>query len=118
METVTEGRNRTEIMNDVKRLAEKIKPLIDETPEGQRLTGIGFVLTAETLIELATAVQDDDKPKADRVLYEIVNVCANIATNIGRANPEGVTAFLEMVTRLALEYSGAPQPRDNGMIYA
>ena len=118
METVTEGRNGTEVFEYVKRLAEKIKPLIDETPDAQRVTGIGLALAAETMIEMAGAVQDGDKAKAGQVMCDIVNVCANIAANIGQANPEAVTAFCEMVTRLALEYSGAPQPRDNGMIYA
>jgi len=120
METVTETeeRNRTEIIERVKRLVEKIKPLMDETPAVLKLSVLGYVLTAETMISLAEAIHNNDKDQAARTVQAVINVCANVCANVSLRQADGIAAFLSDVQELALAYSGAQAPRKSEAMYA
>jgi hypothetical protein len=117
MSFVNEERRETEI-ELVKRLVEKIKPLMDDTPAVLKLTVLGYVLTAETMISLAEAIHDNDKDQAARTIEVIVNVCANLTANVSLREAEGIAAFLNDVNELALAYSGAQAPRKTEAMYA
>jgi len=111
MSNETEERTVPRIVNDVKRLAEKIKPLIDETPQPHRLTAIGFALTTEAMTQLSEALDSQDRDNGRRIVFDLMNVCANIAANISQADPSRIVAFCDAITHLALDYSGAEAPR-------
>jgi hypothetical protein len=116
METLTKERE-TEIEH-VKRLVEKIKPLMDETPAVLRLSVLGYVLTAETMISLAEVIQDNDKDQAARTVQAVINICANVCANVSLRQADGIAAFLSDVQELALAYSGAQAPRKPEAMYA
>jgi len=105
-----------ESVNYVIRLAEKIKPLLDEAPEEYRLQALGFMLTAEAKIQLAQAIQDQDDGLGTRVIADLTMICANLTTNATSGNPEGSLALCTAITRLALSFCGvelsAEKPRE------